>query len=182
MPWSGAVCWLDRDPRHGRIDAGDVVGVAGDDGVGQPRITGAESGHIPGVRSVSANTPHDRPADAPGRAREREPVSALVPATGVVLLAVLWLFSAFDGWAAAAFCTERGLGGACRAEVAAAVRPSVFVAVLAALLAVGAGLARVVVTGAEQARSVRVRLFAASVACWLLALAVLFAAGEAAGR
>lgn len=134
------------------------------------------------MRTAPANTPRDRPADARGRAREREPVSALVPGIAVVLLAALWLFSAFDGWAAAAFCTDRGLGGACSAEVAAAVRPSGLVAVLAALLALGAALARVVVTGEEQARSVRVRLFGASVACWLLALAVLFAAGEAAGR
>ena len=99
-----------------------------------------------------------------------------------MLLAALWLFSAFDGWASAAFCTERGLGAACSAEVAAAVRPSAFVAVLAAVLAVGAALAKVAVTGREQARSVTVRLLGASVACWLLALAVLFAAGEAAGR
>jgi hypothetical protein len=134
------------------------------------------------VRTASANTPRDCPADAQGRAREREPVSALVPGTGVVLLAVLWLFSAFDGWAASAFCTDRGLGSACRSEVAAAVRPSALVAVLAALLAVGAVLARVAVTGEEQARAARVRLFGASVACWLLALGVLFAAGEAAGR
>jgi hypothetical protein len=100
----------------------------------------------------------------------------------VALLAILWLFSAFDGWAANAFCTDRGLGGACRAEVAAAVRPSVLVAVLAALLAVGAALARLIMTGEEQARATRLRLFTASVACWLLALGVLFAAGEAAGR
>ena len=134
------------------------------------------------MRPVSANTPRDRPADARGREREREPVSALVPGTGVILLAVLWLFSAFDGWAAAAFCTDRGLGGACRAEVAAAVRPSGLVAGLAVLLAVGAALARVVFMGEEQARSVRIRLLGASVACWLLAFVVLFAAGEAAGR
>jgi hypothetical protein len=100
----------------------------------------------------------------------------------VVLLAVLWLLSAFDGWAASAFCTERGLGGACRAEVTAAVRPSGLVAALAALLAVGAALTRVAVTTEEHARPVRLRLFAASIACWLLALVVLFAAGEAAGR
>lgn len=134
------------------------------------------------MRIAPANTPRDRPAEARGTAREREPVSALIPGTGVALLAALWLFSAFDGWANAAFCTDRGLGAACSAEVAAAVRPSVLVAALAALLAVGAALAKVVVTGKEQARPVIVRLLSASVACWLLALAVLFAAGEAAGR
>ena len=110
------------------------------------------------------------------------PVSALVPGTAVMLLAVLWLFSAFDGWAADAFCTERGLGSACRNQVSAAVRPSALVAVLAVLLAVGALLAGVIFSGGEQARASRVRLFGASVACWLLALGVLFAAGEAAGH
>lgn len=134
------------------------------------------------MRTAPANTPRDRPADVSGRAREREPVSALVPGTAVVLLAVLWLFSAFDGWAADAFCSDRGLGNACRSQVTAAVRPSALVAVLAAVLAVGALLTKVIFPGPQQARSSRVRLFAASVACWLLALAVLFAAGEAAGR
>ncbi len=146
------------------------------------RFNGAAAGNNSGVRTASANTPRDRPADARGRAREREPVSALIPATGVLLLAVLWLFSAFDGWAASAFCTDHGLGGGCTAEVTAAVRPSILMAVLAALLAVGAVVSRFVFTSDEQVRAARLRLWAASVACWLFALGVLFAAGVAHGR
>jgi hypothetical protein len=109
-------------------------------------------------------------------------ISPLVPATGVVLLALFWLLSAFAGWAASAFCSDRGLGDACRAHIAVSLRPSTLVAALAAGLAAVALAAPVFVRSAAGARLVRLRLLFGSAACWLLALAVLFIAGEFASR
>lgn len=125
------------------------------------------------------------------RPRDDWQISPLVPATGVVLLALLWLLSAFDGWAASAFCSDRGLGGACRAHVTAAVRPSTLAAAVAALLAAAALVAPALIWSLRSARSarsaraarlVRLRLLVGSAACWVLALAILFVAGEAAGH
>jgi len=104
-----------------------------------------------------------------------------LPATGVFLLAALWGLSAFAGWAAAAFCSDRGLGQECRAHVNAAVRPSAMVAVVAALLAAAALAAARVARSPSAARTLRMRLLTASAGCWAVALAVLFALGEAAG-
>ena len=121
-----------------------------------------------------------------------------MPATGVALLALLWLLSAFDGWAVAAFCTGQGPGSSCRAHVAAAVRPSAIVSAVAAALAAAALLAPPAIRAVRSARATpaaaaaqtarsasavraaRIWLLIASAACWMLALAVLFVAGEAA--
>jgi hypothetical protein len=102
-----------------------------------PCIRPRESGNAHYVRTVPA-----RPAEAQ-RERAHGQISSLVPATGVVLLALLWLMSAFDGWAAAAFCPGQSLGSSCRAHIAAAVRPSAIVALVAAALACAALLAPV---------------------------------------
>ncbi len=108
-------------------------------------------------------------------------MSPLVPASGVVLLALLWSLSAFAGWAAAAFCSDRGLGPGCRAHVAAAVRPSALVAAVAALLAAAALIAPSATRSASAARTAQMRLLAASAGCWAAALVVLFALGETVG-
>lgn len=106
-----------------------------------------------------------------------------MPAVGVGLLALLWLLSAAGGWAVAAFCPGHGPGGACRAHVAASVRPSAAVAAIAVTLAAAALLAPLAVRSgavAPQRQRLRLRLLAGSAACWVLALAVLFVAGETA--
>ncbi len=97
------------------------------------------------------------------------------------MLALLWLLSAFAGWAAAAFCSDRGLGQACRAHVAAAVHPSGVVAAVAALLAAAALIAPSAMRSEAAARTARMRLLAASAGCWAAALVVLFALGETVG-
>lgn len=109
-------------------------------------------------------------------------MSPLVPATGIILLAALWLMSVFAGWATVAFCSDRGIGQGCRADVAAAIRPSGLLAAAAALLAAAALIAPQATRSAAAARKVRMRLLAASAACWAIALAVLFALGEVVGR
>ncbi len=109
--------------------------------------------------------------------RGRWRVSPLLPFTAVVLLAALWALSAFGGWAAAAFCSDRGLGAGCRAHVVAAVHPSVLPASTATALAAAAVLAPLARPSATEAR---IRLFAISAACWVLALGVLFVAGQVA--
>ncbi|MGE5286343.1 MAG: hypothetical protein ACM3ML_03880 [Micromonosporaceae bacterium] len=116
-----------------------------------------------------------------GNRREHVPVSPVIPGTGVVLLALLWLLSAFDGWAAAAFCSGGDPGGTCHAQVTAAIRPSGVVAAVAAVIAGAALLAPSVVRSVPTARAARLWLLVASVVCWVLALAVLFVAGKAAG-
>ncbi len=103
-----------------------------------------------------------------------------MPAVGVGLLALLWLLSAFDGWAAAAFCSDRGLGSSCHAHVAAAVRPSVVPAAIAAALAAAALVASLATQSAPSARTARMGLLATSAMCWVIALAVVFVAGQAA--
>jgi hypothetical protein len=109
-------------------------------------------------------------------------ISLLVPTTGIVLLAALWLLSAFDGWATSAFCTSGGAVTACRAHVTAAVRPSTLVAAVAALLAVAALTAPALMRSAPAARRARLRLLGGSAACWVVAIGVLFVAGEFAGH
>jgi hypothetical protein len=110
-------------------------------------------------------------------------LSPLVPAVGVGLLALLWLLSAAGGWAVAAFCSGHEPGAACRAHVAASVRPSALLAAIAVTLAAAALLAPSAVrSGTAAAQRLRLRLLAGSAACWVLALAVLFVAGEAATR
>jgi hypothetical protein len=112
--------------------------------------------------------------------REGAPVSAAVPAIGVVLLALLWVLSAFAGWATTAFCSDPAVAGACQDQVAAAVRPSAAVAAVASALAGAALVAPFVTKFVPAAKAARLWLLVASVACWVLALAVLFVAGEAA--
>jgi hypothetical protein len=124
------------------------------------------------VRSASVKQADD--------GREHAPVSPVVPATGVALLALLWVLSAFAGWAAAAFCPDPSLAGTCQDQLAAAVRPSAAVAAVAAALAGVALAAPLVMKSAPAAKTARLWLLVASVACWVLALAVLFVAGEAA--
>jgi hypothetical protein len=129
------------------------------------------------VETVPVNPPTARSPGDDARQREDWQLSPLVPAIGVGLLALLWLLAAFDGWAATAFCSDRGLGDACRAHVVAAVRPSITPAAIATALAAAAML---VSFATPPAKAVRARLFALSAACWVVALAVVFAAGQAA--
>jgi hypothetical protein len=123
-----------------------------------------------------AASPHGDKDEAPERAGWQ--VSPLVPAIAVGLLALLWLLSAFGGWAAAAFCSDRGLGGICRAHVVAAVRPSSLPAAIAAVLAAAALLAPLATRSAAAARAARMRLLSMSAACLVMALTVLFFAGQ----
>jgi hypothetical protein len=121
------------------------------------------------------------PAKPVAGRREHVPVSPVIPGTGVVLLALLWVLSAFDGWAASAFCPDPDLGGTCHAQVATAIRPSGVVAGIAAAIAVAALLVPSAVKSVPAARTARLWLLTASVVFWVLALAVLFIAGKAAG-
>ncbi len=126
------------------------------------------------------NPPAATPPGDGAPVREGWQVSPLVPAIGVALLALLWLLSAFDGWAAAAFCSDRGLGGSCRAHVVAAVRPSVLPAAVATVLAVTALVASLRARSEAAVRAARMRLLVMSALCWVIALAVVFVAGQSA--
>ena len=132
-----------------------------------------QSGNEVRVRTLSVKPAADR--------RERVPVSPVIPGIGVALLALLWLLSAFDGWAAAAFCSGRDPGGTCHAQVTAAIHPSGVVAAVATAIAAAALVAPSVARSVPAARAARLWLLTASVVCWVLALAVLFVAGKAAG-
>jgi hypothetical protein len=121
------------------------------------------------------------PAKPVAGRRKHVPVSPVIPGVGAVLLALLWVLSAFDGWAASAFCSGRDLGGTCHAQVGAAIRPSGVVAGIAAAIAAAALFAPSAVKSVPAARAARLWLLTASVVCWVLALAVLFIAGKAAG-
>jgi hypothetical protein len=120
------------------------------------------------------------PVKRASEGREHAPISPVVPAAGVVLLALLWVLSAFAGWATAAFCPDPSLAGACQDQVTAAVRPSAAVAAVAAALAGVALMAPLAMKSVPAARAARLWLLVASVAGWVLALAVLFVAGEVA--
>jgi hypothetical protein len=110
------------------------------------------------------------------------PVSAVVPGAAVAFLAALWLMSVPGHWVDAAFCSDRGLGLACRAHVNSAVPWSGGIAAAAALLSAAAVLTPVLTRSAGTARIARLRMLTASAACWLLALAVFFIAGETASH
>jgi hypothetical protein len=64
-------------------------------------------------------------------------VSPAVPTIGNAALLVLWVFSAFGGWGATAFCGELA-GADCRAGFEATVALSVPIAALSAAIAVAA--------------------------------------------
>jgi hypothetical protein len=97
-----------------------------------------------------------------------------------VLLAALWVLSAFGGWAESAFCSDRGLGESCRTHVDAVVRTSAVPASIALTLAAVALLAPLRPYPKAQLRTVRMRLLALSAALWVLALVMLFIGGEVA--
>ena len=133
------------------------------------------------METVPVNPPAANPPGDQAHERAGWQVSPLVPAVGVGLLALLWLLSAAGGWATAAFCSGQPAGASCRAHVAASVRPSALAAAVAVALAAAALLAPPAVrSGGAAAQRLRLWLLAGSAACWVLALAVLFVAGEAA--
>jgi hypothetical protein len=147
------------------------------------RITRRNPGNVITVETVPVNPPAATPPGDEVHARAGWQLSPLVPAVGVALLALLWLLSAAGGWATAAFCSGQAAGASCRAHVAASVRPSALAAVVAVALAVAALLAPSAArSGAAAAQRLRLWLLAGSAACWVLALAVLFVAGEAASH
>jgi hypothetical protein len=135
------------------------------------------------VETAPVNPPAATPPGDQAHERAGWQLSPLVPAVGVGLLALLWLLSAAGGWATAAFCSDQAAGAGCRAHVAASVRPSAWAAAVAVALAAAALLAPAALrSGTAAAQRLRLRLLAGSAACWVLALVVLFVAGEAASH
>ena len=109
---------------------------------------------------------------SPGR-QSRWWVSPAIPTIANVALAVLWAFSAFGGWGAAAFCGDDTATGKCADGVNVAAGVSAVPAALAAALALGSWMSAGVRRDPDRLDS----LLSLAAIGWVVAEAILFVGG-----
>jgi hypothetical protein len=108
---------------------------------------------------------------SPGR-ENRWWISPAIPTIANVALAVLWVFSAYGGWGAAAFCGDT-LRGSCADGVGLAAGVSVVPAAVAAALALGSWLSSAIRRDLDRLDG----LLSLAAAGWLIAEAILVVGG-----
>jgi F0F1-type ATP synthase membrane subunit c/vacuolar-type H+-ATPase subunit K len=109
---------------------------------------------------------------SPGR-QNRWWISPAIPTIANVALAVLWAFSAFGGWGAAAFCGDDAVSADCAAGVSLAAGVSAVPAALAAALALGSWMS----TGVRRDPDRLDSLLSLAAIGWVVAEAILFIGG-----